>query len=43
MKICEIKNNVLITITRSSYQVIVLKTKGIEEKPSGHSNEIRMK
>ena len=43
MKICEIKNNVLSTITRSSYQVMVRKTKEIETKPSGHPNEIRMK
>jgi len=43
MKICEIKNNVLSMITRSSYQAMVRKTKGIEEKPSGHPNEIRTK
>ena len=43
IKICKIKNNVLSMITRSSYQVMVRKTKGIEEKPSGHLNKIRMK
>jgi len=45
MKICEIKNNMLSTITRSSDQVLVRKTLGIEEtqqSPERDQDEIRV-
>ena len=45
MKICEIKNNVPSMTARSSYQVLVQKTYGIEEtqrSPKRDQDEIRV-